>query len=70
MGREQQLKGFNPELLQGLAFVNRKVLQAPGQRLVDVEQHALLSDARGPLRSGRGGAFGELERGFKIGSGH
>ena len=43
-GREQQLKGFNPELLQGLASVNRKVLQAPGQRLVDVEQHALLAD--------------------------
>ena len=61
-GREQQLKGFNPKLLQGLVFVNCKVLQGPGQHLVDVEQHALLADPRGPRRGRRGGTFGEFER--------
>ena len=39
-GREQHFEGFNPELLQGFVFVNRKVLQAPGQLRVDVYQRA------------------------------
>ena len=56
MGLEQHLEGFNPELLQGLVFVNRKVLQASGQLRVDVDQHALLAHPRGP-RSGGGGGW-------------